>query len=83
MKIGSIVYSLAGRDKCRFLVVTGFLEDKPLVVDGKERPLKRPKPKNPKHLKATQGFLTEKEMVSDKSVRKALKSYKLSIKDEF
>ena len=52
-KTGQIVISKAGRDKHRPLVVTGFDGNSVLVCDGKERPLERPKKKNPRHLQAT------------------------------
>ncbi|MDR0530696.1 MAG: KOW domain-containing RNA-binding protein [Oscillospiraceae bacterium] len=47
---GTIVQSLAGRDKGYYLCVVGEEGGMPLVCDGKERPLARPKKKNPKHL---------------------------------
>ncbi|MCR5782781.1 MAG: hypothetical protein K6G90_08620 [Clostridia bacterium] len=42
------------------------------VCDGKERPLSRPKLKNPKHLKATNSSLTEEDLRSDRALRRAL-----------
>lgn len=53
MDIGSVVYSKSGHDKDEtYLVIgidakSGYL----VLVDGKRRPLKNPKMKNPKHIK--------------------------------
>lgn len=69
---GSVMRSLAGRDKGKLLVVTGMQDNRALVCDGKERPLNRPKPKNPRHLEATPFALTDEAMRSDKALRRAL-----------
>ncbi|MCL2447251.1 MAG: KOW domain-containing RNA-binding protein [Oscillospiraceae bacterium] len=48
--IGTIVESIAGRDKDYLLCVVGYEGGMVLVADGRERPLQRPKKKNPNHL---------------------------------
>ena len=53
----------------------GFL----LVCDGKERPLSRPKKKNPKHLALTNTVLSEDSYSTDKSLRRALAIYRDSV----
>ena len=77
--IGRIVCSKSGRDKGYFLVVVkeedGFL----LVCDGKERPLSRPKRKNPKLLALTNTVLSEDSYSTDKSLRRALAVYRDSV----
>ena len=77
--VGRIVCSKSGRDKGYFLVVIkeedGFL----LVCDGKERPLSRPKKKNPKHLALTNTVLSEDCYSTDKSLRRALAIYRDSV----
>ena len=77
--VGRIVCSKSGRDKGYFLVVVkeedGFL----LVCDGKERPLSRPKKKNPKHLALTNTVLSEDSYSTDKSLRRALAIYRDSV----
>jgi len=50
MDVGSIVQSTAGRDKDYLLCVVGYEGGMVLVADGRERPLQRPKKKNPNHL---------------------------------
>jgi len=47
---GTIVKSTAGRDKDYLLCVIGWKDGLVLVADGRERPLERPKKKNPNHL---------------------------------
>lgn len=73
MKIGQIVYSKAGRDKGKVLTVISNNSSGVFVVDGKERPLERPKFKNQKHLIITGYCLSEEEYRSNKALRAALK----------
>ena len=53
----------------------GFL----YVCDGKERPLERPKRKNPKHLALTNTVLGKSSYSTDKSLRRALAVYRDSV----
>ena len=77
--VGRVVCSKSGRDKGYFLVVVmeedGFL----YVCDGKERPLERPKRKNPKHLALTNTVLGKSSYSTDKSLRRALAVYRDSV----
>ena len=73
--IGNVVFSKAGRDKGRFMVVVGLKEDGLLVADGKERPLDRPKLKNPKHLQKTNTILEKEQYSTNKSLRRALSAF--------
>ena len=73
--VGKVVCSAAGRDKGRFMVVVGVNGDFPLVCDGKERPLERPKLKNPKHLQFTNLELEPQQYSSNRSLRRALKAF--------
>ena len=82
MKIGQIVYSKAGRDKGKVLAVITYNSTEAFVVDGKERPLERPKHKNPKHLSVTGYCPSEEEYRSNKALKAALKRYQAK-KDEF
>ncbi len=74
--VGRIVCSKSGRDKGYFLVVVkaenGFL----YVCDGKERPLERPKRKNPKHVALTGTVLDENSYSTNKSLRRVLAVYR-------
>lgn len=70
---GNVVISKAGRDKGYFMAVVGEEKGYPLVADGKERPLERPKRKNPKHLQKT-NFKIDLEQLTDKKLRTYLRS---------
>ena len=82
MKIGQIVFSKAGRDKNKVLTVISSNDLGVFVIDGKERPLERPKLKNPKHLNLTGYCLSEEDYRSNKALRAALKRFQAK-KDEF
>lgn len=52
LKVGSVVYSRAGRDEGRFYVVIEIVDDSyVLIADGDVRKLAKPKKKKIKHLK--------------------------------
>ena len=72
MEPGTVVISLAGRDKGYYLCVVGGESGCVLVCDGKERPLGRPKKKNPKHLRALELPPLTWELRGNKALRKAL-----------
>ena len=75
LKTGYVVISKAGRDKGYFMAVVGIDEEKDFVIvaDGKERPLERPKRKNPKHLQKTD-YTVDLEQMTDKKLRTFLRS---------
>ena len=70
--VGKVVYSKAGRDKGKFMMIISANGNLPLVCDGKERPLERPKLKNPKHLQFTNILLEPQQYNSNKALRRAL-----------
>lgn len=72
IQVGSVVASRAGRDKERFMAVVGIENGYVLLCDGKERPLEKPKRKNPKHVAVTHTELDAAEMATNRSLRKAL-----------
>lgn len=72
MQKGDVVRSLSGRDKETLLAVTDTDETYIYVCDGKARPLHNPKRKNPKHVRALEQRLSEDQLRSDKSLRRAL-----------
>ncbi len=72
MKKGTVVKSLAGRDKGRLLAVMQSDESSVLVCDGKERPIDRPKSKNIRHVECVGLSVTEDDMRSNKALKKAL-----------
>lgn len=72
MKRGTVVKSMAGRDKDRFQVVLSCEADRVLVADGKVRKLMSPKRKNIRHLQITQMHIDLDQIHSDRTLRKAL-----------
>lgn len=80
--LGQIVHSKAGRDKNRYFIVVGVIdEDYVLVADGQLRKINSPKKKKIKHLvfhkmydDNIQGMLKENGRVSDADLRKSLQS---------
>ena len=72
---GSVVRSLAGRDKDGLLAVTEVTDDAVYVCDGKERPLERPKRKNPRHIEDTGLRLPPSAAESNRALRKALAGF--------
>ena len=71
--LGKIVISNAGRDKNKAMVIVKETENYLLVCDGKERPVERPKRKNPKHLKLTTICLEAHQLETNRALRKAIK----------
>ncbi len=79
---GSVVISKAGRDKGYFLTVMNITEEGVFVCDGKERPVERPKKKNPLHLAKTNYVLTEEETATNRSLKRALSRFSGSNESE-
>lgn len=79
--IGSIVKATMGRDKDKFFVVTGFIDDNyVLMADGRSRTISRPKKKKLKHVLIMHDFALEikskilgGKCVLDAEIRKVLK----------
>ena len=79
---GSVVISKAGRDKGYYLAVMSITDDGVYVCDGKERPVERPKKKNPLHLAKTRFVLSEENTATNRSLKKALKEISCSEESE-
>ncbi len=77
IEVGSVVKSLAGKDKDRFFCVVGFTGDGKaycLLRDGKLFKVEKPKKKNVKHINAT-GFKLQSEALQvNKHLKKAIDS---------
>ena len=72
--VGKVVFSKAGRDKTKPMVIVAVTENYLLVCDGKERRLERPKRKNPKHLQITNLSLKPYQFETNRALRKSLKA---------
>ena len=70
---GTVVISKAGRDKGCFMAVLDQADGYVIVADGKERPLERPKRKNPRHLQKTNRKLGL-EQLTNKKLRTVLRN---------
>ncbi|MEI6578715.1 MAG: KOW domain-containing RNA-binding protein [Eubacteriales bacterium] len=70
---GCVVKSTAGRDKGSLLLVLDVQQDRVLLCDGKERPLQRPKHKNPRHLEWTGISLNIEEVATNRALKKTLR----------
>ena len=75
MEKGTVVKSLAGRDKGRLLAVMQSENGSVLVCDGKERPIDRPKSKNIRHVECVGLSVTENDMRTNKALKKALRQF--------
>ena len=80
--VGKIVFSNAGRDKGKYLVVINCDENYVWVADGKERKLETPKRKNIKHISLTADSLNPDQLKSNKSLKKAIAAYKDTVKSK-
>ncbi len=72
LKVGQIVKSTAGHDKGGLFVVAATENGKVLLCDGKERPIERPKKKNPKHIEIVISQTDKGLMESNSKLRKTL-----------
>lgn len=72
LKPGTVVQALSGRDKNRLFCAVAVENEYVFIVDGKTRTLKRPKRKNPKHVKATNWVVATEQTTTNKGIRRAL-----------
>lgn len=83
MKIGDVVVSLCGHDMGEWYIVEQVLGKYVYLVDGKNKPLDKPKKKQAKHVLATKCFaeeianrLIQRQNVQNAEIRKAIKFFK-------
>lgn len=69
---GAVVISVAGRDRGEYLAVVRTDADRAFVCNGRDRPLARPKAKNPVHLIVTGRSLPPDALRGNKALKKAL-----------
>ncbi len=69
---GTVVRSLAGRDKDKLLAVAEATKNRVLLCDGKERPIDRPKSKNIRHVESVGSTVSAAEMSTNRALKKAL-----------
>ena len=72
---GQVVYCLSGREKGHFMVVLSINNGYAMLSDGRERPIERPKLKNPKHFTLTNAVLSEEEISTNRRIKQQLKRF--------
>ncbi len=72
IKKGCVVKSISGRDAERFYLVIKVEKDFLWIVDGKIRPLEKPKRKNPKHLRKTNLQVRVEDFTTNNQLRRLL-----------
>ena len=75
MKPYTVVKSLAGRDSGRWFAALEISGEYVIIVDGKCRPLCRPKRKKAKHLLFTDRVLNGENLTTNRKIRSALKPF--------
>ena len=75
MRPGGVVKALAGRDAGQWFAVLAVDGDFALIVNGKSRPLARPKRKRSKHLAVTAAKLSDDCMATDRKLRCGLRTF--------
>ena len=72
--IGRIVRSKSGHDKGKFYVVLQAAGSFVYLIDGKLRPIDKPKRKNVKHISITNTFM-DMSVLTDSAVQNTLKGF--------
>ncbi len=80
IEYGAVVLTLAGRDKGKYSAIVGIGDTAVLVADGKTHPIERPKHKNRKHISVTELKLTDSDMATNRSLRRALTALETALK---
>ena len=75
MKPNTVVKSIVGRDSGKWFAATELIDGYATIVDGKTRPLERPKRKKAKHLIFTDIALSDESLKTNRKIRSALKSF--------
>ena len=86
MKIGDVVISVSGHDMGEWYIVADVLGEFVYLIDGKNKPIEKPKKKKIKHIIKANYFAEEiaqkianKQYLQNAEVRKALKFFKNNI----
>lgn len=74
IKLGSIVKSIAGKEKDKFFLVIEIDEKYAMIANGKRRPLENPKKKKIRHLEFIKQIDIEINTLNNSRLRKLVKS---------
>ncbi len=72
---GSVVRSLAGRDRDGYHVAVSVSDRLVYIADGDERKLENPKAKNPRHISPI-GIVVDLEVMTNKKLKKLTRELK-------
>ena len=75
MKPNTVVRSVAGRDSGQWFAAVEIIDGYAMIVNGKSRPLSRPKRKKAKHLIFTDIALSDESLKTNRKIRSALKAF--------
>ena len=83
MKIGDVVISVCGHDMGEWYIVEQVFNEYVYLIDGKNKPIDKPKKKKAKHVLVTELFaeeiankLASNQQVQNAEIRKAIKFFK-------
>ncbi len=76
---GTVVIPSCGRDKGMAMAVVKAEETVVWLVNGKQRPLSRPKRKNIRHITFTEQQISGSSMATDRELRRALRNASAAI----
>ena len=86
MKVGDVVISISGHDMGEWYIVANIQNEFVYLIDGKNKPIEKPKKKKIKHVIKANYFAEEvaqkianKVYLQNAEVRKALKFFKNNI----
>ena len=81
MNKGTVVVSTAGKDRSLVMAVWSVEDGFVYVVNGREHRLEHPKRKNPRHLRVSGLSVTESDMETNRTLRRALAQVTASLND--
>ena len=73
--------STAGKDRGLVMAVWSVEDGSVFAVNGRERRIERPKRKNPRHVKESGFAVTESDMETNRTLRRALTVVTASLND--
>ena len=75
LKTGMVVYAIAGKEQGKLYCIIRKDEQYIYLADGKQRPIEKPKRKNPKHIRITK-TIWNLEGMTNKALRQKLHQIK-------
>ena len=82
VKAGTLVRSLAGRDKDRVYVAASVHDGRVFLSDGRKHRLSSPKAKNPRHISPVGELNADLSTLTDKKIRRLIFEFKTQNENE-